>query len=441
MSRLRAFAERHRRRLPYVVLAVAAAAHLQYAAGSSLGHTRWDSDEYLANARSLAAGAGFRDAAGHAEARRTPAYPLFLAPFLAAGAGVAAIVAVQHGIAVALAVAVYALTLAVGGDALAAAIAGLFVALDPGQIYMADVVMTETLMSAALVAAVALLARFARRPSIAIAAAAGVAVSIGVLIKPAAMYLWIPLLIWILAAGAPRRAAAAIAFAAAALALPLLWSARNERVAGTRALSSIVGEDLYYWRAAGAVAMERTGFTFVPLPFGGEEEFRHEFFRVQQPRFVAAADALHARAFGARAAAMSQATLSALDGAEGWRILRAHPAGAMMVSVNGALHLLFDSAWEYAGGLYGALTRVAVIYALFAMSIALVALAVAGFVRLRRRDATTAWLFAAALLYFVAVLAGPEHEQWRYRVPLTPLFAVLAGCSVLPRGVERRVAE
>jgi len=441
VSRLRAFAERHRRGLPYAVLAVAAIAHLQYAAGSSSGHTRWDSAEYLANARMLAAGAGFRDAVEQPEARRTPAYPLFLAAFLAAGAGIAAIVTAQHLIAIALAPAVYALTLSIGGDALAAAVAGLLVAIDPGQIYMADVVMAEVLMSMTIFAAVALLARLARRPSFGVAAAAGLAVAASVFVKPAAVYLWIPLLLWVAVAVVPRRVAVVAAFTVAALALPLLWSLRNEKAAGTFALSSIAGEDLFYFRAAGAVAMERTGFTFVPLPFGGEEAFRREFFRTQQRQFTVLAGALRARAFGAHAATMTQAQLSAFDGAVARRILREHPAGTLMIGVNGALHLLFDSAWEYANGLYGGWTRIFAILLQFALSVATVVLAAAGFFRLRRRDARAAWLLATVLLYFVAVLSGPEHEQWRYRVPIAPLFAVLAGCSALPRRVEHRVAE
>jgi hypothetical protein len=433
MARLRAFTEKHRRRVPFVIFAVAALAHAHFAIESLTAHRRWDSAEYVAGAKSLAAGRGFRNEAGAVEARRTPGYPLFLAAFFAAGAGVTSIVAAQHLLAAALSVAVYFLALTIGGDVLAAAIAGLFVAIDSGQIYMADVLMTETATSVLLVAAVALLVRFARRPSIGVAAAAGAVISASVLVRPAAMYLWIPLLAWVVAAGGKRRVAAAVLFAAAALALPLLWSWRNYVRSGTASLSSIVGEILYYWRAAGAVAMEKSGFTFVPLPFEGEAAFRREFFLVAQPRFAAEASAAHARAFGARAATMTEAQLSAFDGAMARPILRAHLAGFALVTINGALHLLFDSTYQYANVLYGGWTNLAVSALMLASAFASVVLAAVGFTRLRRRDAPAAWLLAVVLVYFVVVMSGPENEQWRYRVPLIPLCAVLVGCSALPR--------
>jgi hypothetical protein len=435
VARLRAFVEKHRRRVPLVILAVAALAHTQYAVESPLTHFRWDSREYIACAENVAAGRGFRNAEGGIDARRTPGYPLFLAAFFAAGAGVKSIVAAQHLLAIALAVAVYFLTLSIAGDVLAAAIAGLFVAIDAGQIYMADVLMTESAMSLALFAAVALLVLFARRPSIGAAAAAGLAISMSVMVRPAAMYLWIPLLAWIAAASGRRRVAVAAVFAAAALALPLLWSWRNYVHSGTAALSSVVGEDLYSWRAAGAVAMEKSGFTFVPLPFEGEQAFRREFFLITQPRFGATAHAAHVRAFGARAATMTEAELAAFDGALARPILREHLAGLLFITVNGALHLLFDSTYPYANALYSGWAESAVSMLLLVNAFATVPLAIVGFVRLRRRDARTAWLLAIVLLYFVLVSSGPEQQQWRYRVPLIPLCAILVGCCALPRAV------
>lgn len=433
MSALRALAEKHRRELPFAILVVAAMAHAYFCLMATTPHFRWDSAEYLAGARNLAAGRGFRNEAGAIEARRTPGYPLFIASFFRAGSGVTGMVIAQHLLAIALSAAAYFVTVSLTGDALAGAVAGLFLAVDTGQIYLADSVMTETLMSVLLFAAVALLARFARRQALTYAAAAGFVVSLCVLVRPAAMYLWIPLAVWVLAAGGSRRLIAALAFTAAVLALPLLWCLRNYQQAGTAALSSIVGEDLYYWRAAGAVAMEKTGFTFLPLPYGGEEAFRREFFRVTQRRFAADARAAHARAFGARAATMSDAQLSELDGRMGRAILRAHLRGTIMVSINGALHLLFDSTWEYPNELYGGWTNTLVIWFLFVSAVASVGLAILGFRRLHLVDARVAWLLAAVLLYFIAVLSGPEHEQWRYRVPLIPLCAILVGCSVLPR--------
>jgi 4-amino-4-deoxy-L-arabinose transferase-like glycosyltransferase len=432
MPRLRALAEKHRRKLPLLILIVAAVAHGHFFAMSSMPHFRWDSDQYLNNAKNLAAGNGFRDETGTIEARRTPGYPLFLASFLRAGLGVKGVVIAQHLLAIAISVVVYFVTLSLTGDTLAAAIAGMFVAIDSGQIYLADLVMTEIVTAVLLLAAVALLIRFARRPSAITAAAGGSLIAAGVLVRPATIYLWIPLALWVLAVGGRRRLMATLAFTASVLSLPLLWTWRNYQQAGTPALSSIVGEIVYYWRAAGAVAMHKTGFNFVPLPFGGEEAFRREFFRTQRQFAVAAREA-HTRAFGPRAASLTEAQRSDFDGRLGRQIIREHPLGAVLASINGSLHLLFDSTWDYPNALYGGWTRVILTVALFVSSVASVVLAIVGFFRLYAIDARVAWLLLIVLLYFIAVLSGPEHEQWRYRVPQIPIWAILVGCSVLPR--------
>ncbi len=431
MSPLRAFAESHRRELPLAIALFAVITHAHFFFSTSESHFRWDSGEYLAAAKNLAAGHGFRNAAGAIESRRTPGYPLFLIPFLILGSGTNAIVSTQHLLAILLAPCAYLLTLFLTNDALAASFAGLFVAIDSGQIYMANLVMTETLMSVLLFSTIAVLVRFARGHSLWLVTAAGLLVSFAVLVRPVAVYLWIPLTVWTFLAAPERRVKAAVLFAICGLALPLFWMWRNYERTGSAALSSIVGEDLYYWRAAGAVAMEKTGFTFVPLPFGGEEAFRKEFFRGTQREFVVAASAAHVRAFGPRAAAMTEAQLSEFDGRTARSILRDHISGAILISINGALHLLFDSTWEYANALYGGWTRVAVTIVLFVISVVTIGLALLGFARLHSIDRRSAWLLAVVLLYFVVALSGPEHEQWRYRVPLIPLCAVLVGCSVM----------
>ncbi|HKB78456.1 MAG TPA: glycosyltransferase family 39 protein [Thermoanaerobaculia bacterium] len=431
MSGIRSLVESHRRATVVSIAAVGLLLHFGFFLAAGDQHQRWDSAQYLAGAHSLAAGHGFT-IDGQIEARRTPGYPLFLVPFLAAGLGPVSVVVAQHVIAVALALALFFMTEALTGDALAAAIAELFVAVDSGQIYLANLVMTETLMSVLLVAALFALVRWHATRNPRWAAAGGALVAASVLVRPVAVYLWIPLVLWIaLFRPHGRRFAAAALFLACAASLPMLWMWRNSVRAGTASLSSIEGEDLYYWRAAGAVAMHRSGFEYSILPFGGEENFRYQFFRVVQHEFVDAADKAMRARFGARAATLSEAQRSAFAAELARRVFLRYPGALVLVTINGALHLLFDSTWMVPDILFGGFLHDAAIVLLVLSAVASFLLAVTGFLRLQRTNPGLAWLLAVVLVYFVAVSSGPEYEQWRYRVPLIPLEGILVAANVL----------
>src|SRR5581483_5949860 len=223
------------------------------------------------------------------------------------------------------------------------------------------------------------------------------------------------------------------AFLLCASSLPLLWIWRNEVRTGTASLSSIAGEDLYYWRAAGTVAMHRSGFQYSPLPFSGEEEFRRQFFRVTQHEFVEASRRAREARFGARAATLSEAQISEFEGSLAREIFLRYPLALVLLTINGALHLIFDSTWVYADAMFFGTMRIVVIMLMVAVAAVCFVLAVRGFIRLRRVNAPAAWLLATMLVYFVAVSSGPEHEQWRYRVPLIPLQSMLVAANVIRR--------
>ncbi len=334
MFRARAALDRRPWIAPLLIVVVSAILHAHFFLEAPGTRFRWDSYEYLASARNLAAGNGFRDAHGAVEARRTPGYPLVVAAFLKAGLGVTALVFAQHVAAVLLALLVYVLTLRLAGDRLSALAAGLFVGIDAGQVYMANHVMTETAMSVLLVALIAALARFAHRQWMAPLIAGGLLLAVSVMVRPAAIYLWIPLAIWILLIADRKRVLAASVFVlcAASPAGALDARAITSIPLGAGGLPTIVGEDLYYSRAAGAVAMQRTGFEFHPLPFNGKEEFRRQFFHIQQHETsFAVRKPFHERVLGSRAPVATQAELSALDGRVARKILLSHIPGAILM--------------------------------------------------------------------------------------------------------------
>ncbi|HXG57948.1 MAG TPA: glycosyltransferase family 39 protein, partial [Thermoanaerobaculia bacterium] len=269
--------------LAAVIAAVATVAHLRF--WNESDHLLYDSPQYLTNARSLAERREFLDDSGQPDVRRTPGYPLFLTIFAPLDFSHAAVAGAQHLLAIALSVAVFLAARRILGNDPAAFAAALIVATDTGQVVMADFVMTETLASVAFFAILPLALAAVRsggRRRWWCLLAAGLLIGGAALIRPAATYLLLPMAFWVFAFSPGRRLRATALFAVAGMLLPAAWIVRNTVRAGLPKLSSIGAETIYAWRGAGVIAMERTGFQYAPLPFSGEEEFRHQFFRVVQ---------------------------------------------------------------------------------------------------------------------------------------------------------------
>lgn len=415
------FIDQRPRATAAILAALAFAAHLHFFIGSARSHAQWDTAEYLANARNLAAGRGFLDAHGAIEARRTPGYPAFLVLFAPWNFNTSTVAAVQHLLAMGLVLLVFYGTRALIRDNLVAAAAAALLAVDSSQIYTADLVMTEMLMSIVLFVAVFWLAR--GRP-----AAAGLATGLSALVRPVSMYLWIPLAIWT-AFAYRRKPAAVVMFVLCAWSLPGLWMWRNYERAGTASLSSVEGEMLYFYRAGGTLAMERSGFEYAPLPFHGEERFFYEFYHVTRPQLVRNAEQL----LGARRGTMTQAEISDFEKGLARTILVQHPRAFVLLTICGVLHFIFDNTWDYASSIASSLVRVPMIGWLYFMSVASFVLALIGFVRLRRLNAPLAWLLAITLLYFVAVASGAGGEMWRLRAPVIPIYSILIACCIIRR--------
>ncbi len=197
-----------------------------------------DEREYLALARSVAAGRGFTyepaEPAGTSQQfGRAPGYPLFLAILGVPDSDVRTPTRVKVaqsllGAAVVWLVALIAWrTRGSRAAVAAAAIAAVY----PPLVWMCAYALSETLFSLVALAAVAVLDAAMLRARLHRAGAAGV-IGAGLLaggatlVRPVMLF-FLPLaLLWILR----RRAALAVAFLAAALAVILPWTARNYRV-------------------------------------------------------------------------------------------------------------------------------------------------------------------------------------------------------------------
>jgi hypothetical protein len=143
-------------------------------------------------------------------------------------------------------------------------------------------------------------------------------------------------------------------------------------------------------------------------------------------------------------AELSEPERSSYLGKRAWEIIADHPRGFILMTINGAIHMVFDEAWEYSSIGINSVLRNAVLWLMLAVNVVFFVLAPRGFVRLRRAGAgDAASLIVVILLYFVALHAGPEHERWRYRIPLIPLYAVLIATGVggaVPTRQQRRDA-
>ncbi|HEV7921945.1 MAG TPA: hypothetical protein VGR02_14240 [Thermoanaerobaculia bacterium] len=351
-----------------------------------------DSFTYLAPARNLRHGLGFVTEPGVAETMRTPGYPLFLLPFT----NMTALVAVQHLLNVGLAVAIYFFTRR-RLSRFAAVIAALIFALDVPTIHYANKVLSETLFTVLLFGLFVLAAR---------GRASGLLSGALVLIRPVAILYFAVLL----------RRRRIIAFSIAALALPLLWAARNGYRTGVFTVSSIAGVNWLEYRAAGALAMEDQGEDFQADLRTHQKELEDEAEdEIDDRLHVAAEDLPHA-------------VMAREYGRIGRRVALQHPAALAALTARGILIDLLDSDWEaleVVSPLHPSLLELA----FNALQAALLVLAAIGILMLWRSDRELALLLLLTIVYFVVMTAGAESEA-RFRVPVIPQLAIAAAAGV-----------
>ncbi|MBV9495051.1 MAG: hypothetical protein JOZ54_12450 [Acidobacteria bacterium] len=359
-----------------------------------------DSYTYLAPAKNLRHGLGFVNE-GEPETMRTPVYPLFLLPVLDSAT---AIVVVQHLLNVGLAIGIYFFTRK-RISRFAAIVAAIGFALDVPTIHYANKILTETLFTALLFILFVMAAR---------GRASGLLSGVLTLTRPVAILYFVIL--------ARRRRL--VAFVVAALALPLLWAARNAYQSGVFTISSIAGINWLEYRAAGALAMEDRG-----------EDFAADLRRHQIALDALLEDEVDNRMHVA-AEDLPHAVMAREYGRLGRRIGLEHPGALVALTIRGVLVDLLDSDWEaieVVSTLHPSLLEMP----LNALQAMLLALAAIGILGLWRTDRELALLLLLTIGYFVVMSAGAESEA-RFRVPVIPQLAIAAAAGV--ELLRRRVA-
>jgi hypothetical protein len=400
-----------------------------------------DSASYWNMAANLSAGHGFSQEThtpyylAHA---RTPAYSLFLLPWLRLGSAAAlAVVACQVALSCLTALAVYRLLVRYGNGWPGAFLGALLVALDVPSAFMASQIMTETVFTFLMLVGSLLFlegileaALEKRGPGRFLLA--GVLAGLATLVRPITQFVVLAFLPMVVLSRQTvrERLGQSLLFFGAFLCLVLPWVARNFDVFGVPFLSSIGWRNMLSYRAAGVVAMrDRIPLEEAQARLQSEAESTFRGDRERRPvEFLRHGSSL------------------------GRRVLLENPALAFRMHLRGDLNMLLrpmrssiDVAlglrdrstlvswgaaerpgwWRRVRGNTSTLTVVLVGFQLMWLLVCY-GLALAGAACGLLRRTPIVWLSGLMILYFLLVSGGPEAYA-RFRVPIVPFVAILAG--------------
>ncbi len=379
---------------------------------------------------------------------RTPLYPLFVAGvFLVFGKSLSALATVQIIISAATAWLIFDVGRRVAGVGVAVTAALLF-AFDLSGFVYAHAILTETLFTFVMLAAVAVLMRALRRSSALPFAAAGMLAGLAALCRPVALYFFVPAIAIIVFAdwhNRPQAIARSVLFLAAFGATLSPWIVRNQRTFGVANVSGIQGVNMLLVNAAYLEA-DRLGID------------------VEQAEAMLEAEAQR-RLANRRLNEAERYRLYQRLGIE--KILQ-HPWRYAWVHLKGIVPALLDNNVRdlsyfrgrgrtffgardllIAGGPIAALRRVLgsaqrghlILFAgAVVLQLALYALAAGGALTLWRAGARTEVVVLVTTIAYLLVLTAPAGNV-RFRFPAMPYIDLLAGAGVLAawRLWERRM--
>jgi hypothetical protein len=351
---------------------------------------------------------------------RTPVYPLVIAAFMAIGATLRALTLLQHLLVVGLA-ALLQIRLRQRVSPVCGAAAALLVALHPAVVDTASVVLTETVTAAITAAALASLYTSMIRRSTGFAALAGALSGLASLTRPIVLYLPLILVAVLLVRRIPWRVV--IVFAVAFSVLPLAWTLRNYARTGVATVSSIAGEDLLLYRAAGALVVADKppldAFFALQKQFG----FYRYALAIRVPLVKQALR--EAEAAGRKPSNHAQRSREYARLAR--KTLLAHPFAYAEIAFSAFVALVVDDMSAVVGshGVHIDDARLLLV----PLSLLILVCAVGGIRRLLTSDRDAALLIGGSVVYFVAISCGPGVEP-RFVVPYVALYAFAASVGL-----------
>jgi hypothetical protein len=398
-----------------------------------LVHEDPDTASYVVPAQHLLAGRGFLDEEGFPGTFRTPGYPLVIAAFLGSGLGLKGLIVFQHLLSALMAPAVFLFARRTTNDNAIAAVAAVIFILYLPCLESANLVMAETLYSAMLLATVWLLWK-GTPGAIALAAVIG---GLSVLVRPIGLWLGIPLAIYVALAVGRRPPAdppsPAKKFATASLFLILwftpstLWTYRNHEKAGVATLSSITGENMLYFRAAGLEAVHDRGFWYGVLAFQAPHDYFLRFRHAQRP-LKKEAERRASEAFGKAPMELSHAQRAIYYNEVGREVTMRHIAHYPKLFVSGVAQMMIDGWWEIPSRKWGMGYRGALPKFLWVGLVLFAAMCI-GLWHLVRTNPVLGILLAIVLGYFIVLSAGPGGV-YRFSVPVAAFYAIAAASSI-----------
>lgn len=394
-----------------------------------------DSSWYLQLARELAERGRFWSGESP-ELIRTPGYPLLLVPGLWTGHVEAVTIAVQIALSCATCVLVYLTARRLTVDERAAALAALLYAVEPLGVLHSVLLLSETLFTLLLTAALYLLVAALPQRSLARFALAAMCLAAAAYVRPVTYFLPLVLALAVGVFGALRKErrllAGAVLLCALSFGLTTPWQVRNARVAAYTGFSA-VGDFNAYFHLTAALKARREGRPFYEcldeLGFYDRETYlrRHpeqrdrplgERFRfMRQAAFDAArSDPRAAAVFYAQGLAVSYADPGAI---EYLRLFDLYPRkGRLLDEVVGV-------------GLISTFARLVVRRPLvvasnlvFGLLLAACYLFAAWGVRQEGRRAAALLLSVAAL--YLALASGGTIGSARLRTPVMPILCALS---------------
>lgn len=377
-------------------------------------HYGADTPSYLIPADNLLHGHGFVNALHQPELLRTPGYPLLLALFRIAPLKVEYLIVVQHLLCVLLAVAVAAIALRITGSRLVACVAAVVMSLDLATLRVANLLLTEVVFMILISLICWILYRAMTKPSgkgIAIAGA-GLLGGYAVLVRPVGVLYFVPLSLCLFLVLRRRALRPVLILVVFFLILPVLWATRNFVEGGYFGISAVGAEDILYYRAAGAIAIQQPGsYTTNILKVNGEliQQTCSDLEQMYQRDCSQITDKQQA-AYASR---------------KGMSIIRNHPLSYLHSMTVSLAYLVFGGGAE-------ALSRISHLSPRIAEGIVLlftvpeVFLALIGCRYWYRRDRILCWLLVLTIAYFLGISAGGEAYS-RFKVPIMPMYALLIG--------------
>ena len=360
-----------------------------------------DPDLYRSLARNLVAGRGFVSEGANGEllpqVDRTPVYPLFLAAPLRLGGDRLGLFLTVQCIIGALTCAFTTLLAMRWLRFGAATLAGMLVAIDPNSVVRCADLRAETLFTFLLVAGACFLAW--RSENSWGWLCAGLIWSAATLCRPIAIGLWVVAVL--VGLWKHCRWSRLAAFATGFASFILLWSARNTAVTGHWFFSTAATYNLYVGRASGVEA-ERCGIPHNDMLYRFAPRFRDVQLFKDRATFERALDECHQ---ASRKILLATPLISVKQFVMGWFKVLLGP-GARGLDTSLVTPTPPAKVWP----------------ALYVVALVIVSGAgVVGAFKLGR----SAVLLPLLIIYFT-LLSGGGGGNSRFRVPVTPMLAVLA---------------